>query len=434
MAIHLDRNNMLFGTGSPVNEIVPVFYGQVYIDTATNPRSVWISTGQYASSWIRLENANHKHALSEITGIREEVKKLVGEEGVNSALITLMSNSNTWEGKFNNFTGELLKSGHPVLSENSSIESLVDVKMDGKKVNSLIGWNGSHYIPYEVTGASPSGDGKIDFSQYIRKDSIVDDLNSSRTDLPLSASAGRRILDQIKGSYAKIGHTHTEYAPATHSHKEYVSKNENMAFTKEIHISGDKNDNPLTMTNANSRISFHNAKVKDGYSILSFSKVGGDGAKAIIGGNDGNTGKELVLDFETLRIPTGKIELSENKRYLPMPAIKIESQGGEFVGGTSRLFGINAGNNPIVGVSQLAFQSPANSPTQGILFPKTFAGRTQPSDLGLYHHLRLIEGEMRTDTALASQANYISLGGRRIFFSTTDPGKAARPGDIWFNV
>lgn len=432
MAIHLDRNNMLFGAGSPVGNVTPEYYGQVYIDTITNPRSIWFSTGQYTTNWVRISDASHKHSLGDISGIKEEVKKLVSQEGIDASLMALMSNSNTWEGRFNNFTGALLVNGHNVITENSSLDSLGDVKMEDKKAGSILGWNGSNYVPYEVKGAVPSDGGGLDFSVYVRKDSLVNDINSSVTDAPLAAAAGKRIMDAIKAKYSPIGHTHNEYATVGHKHTEYLPSNKNISFTHELNIEGDSNDNPLSMTNKHSRISFHNAKSPDGHSIISFSKIGGDDVKAIIGGNDGNTGKELTLDFEVLKLPTGGIELSENKKYLPMPPVRIASQGVNFVGGPSRVYGINAGNNSVVGVSQLAFQMPANSPGQGILFPKSFAGTTQPSDLGLYHHLRMIDGELRTDTALASQANYISLGGRRIFFSPTDPGKAAAVGDLWF--
>ena len=77
------------------------------------------------------------------------------------------------------------------------------------------------------------------------------------------------------------------------------------------------------------------------------------------------------------------------------------------------------------------FKTPSRGRQNSILFPKNYAGNTQSSDIGLYHFLRLADGEMQTDTALSSEANYIKLGGRKIFFSQTEPGKEAEEGSIW---
>ena len=119
---------------------------------------------------------------------------------------------------------------------------------------------------------------------------------------------------------------------------------------------------------------------------------------------------------------------------MTIPSLKITSEGQTYIGEMNRTFGLDLNNSALIGASQIAFKVPSKGRQNAILFPKNYAGNTQPTDIGLYHYLRMLDGELQTDTALASDARYIRLGGVKIFFSATDPGKEAEDGSIWIKI
>lgn len=434
MSIHISRDNQLKGVGSP--NMAPSYYGQPYIDTGANPRGVWVSTSENVSGWIELSSKGHKHTVADFTNLTTEITKIVQEQGIEAALLSLKGGTNTWEGAWNNFTGELRQNGKNVLTQGSSIGDLGDVDITtGLKANALLGWNGSTFVPYEVTGASPS-DGGIDFSQYLRKDSLVTGIGSGDQTAPLAASVATLLYNRVKDEFATKTHTHTEYAAANHTHTNYLDTTKAGSLKNQLNLGGAAGNNtPLTISGQYGRAAFEFSENQAGPTILSFQNTAGsEVTEAMISGAAGAVGGRLTLNFSEVHIPTGGFTIGENKKYMTIPSLKITSEGQTYIGEMNRTFGLDLNNSALIGASQIAFKVPSKGRQNAILFPKNYAGNTQPTDIGLYHYLRMLDGELQTDTALASDARYIRLGGVKIFFSATDPGKEASDGDIWIKI
>ncbi|MER2227213.1 MAG: hypothetical protein ABS916_09180 [Carnobacterium sp.] len=434
MSIHISRDNQLKGVGSP--NMAPSYYGQPYIDTGANPRGVWISTSENVSGWTELSPKGHKHTVADFTNLTTEITKIVQEQGIEAALLSLKGGTNTWEGAWNNFTGELRQNGKNVLTQGSSIGDLGDVDITtGLKANALLGWNGSTFVPYEVTGASPS-DGGIDFSQYLRKDSLVTGIGSGDQTAPLAASVATLLYNRVKDEFATKTHTHTEYAAANHTHTNYLDTTKAGSLKNQLNLGGAAGNNtPLTISGQYGRAAFEFSENQAGPTILSFQNTAGsEVTEAMISGAAGAVGGRLTLNFSEVHVPTGGFTIGENKKYMTIPSLKITSEGQTYIGEMNRTFGLDLNNSALIGASQIAFKVPSKGRQNAILFPKNYAGNTQPTDIGLYHYLRMLDGELQTDTALASDARYIRLGGVKIFFSATDPGKEASDGDIWIKI
>ena len=431
MAIHITRGNMLSGNGAP--QVSAEYYGQTYIDTGANPRGIWAATAQNSEGWKELSQVGHMHTISDFTDLIPEITKIVQAQGIEAALTSLRGGNNIWEGDWNNFTGVLRVGGKDVLSGNSSIGDLSDVKLNGDtlKANALLGWNGSAFVPYEVSGASPA-EGGLDFSQYIKKDTLVSDLTSASTELALAASAGKALVELMKAGYAPIDHTHTGLAAKNHTHANYLDKTVAQTMTAGLTFDTPANVVPLSIRNPFGRMDFQFPKSDSKSIILGISGNGGNTlTNVILGGVDGTIGDKLTLNFTEVIIPSGQIRISENKRNLGLPAMKVSEPDLTYVGNLNRKSAIDANGGAINGLSQLIFKTHSNSRDAAILFPRNYAGNGQPTESGYYHYLRLSDGEMKTDTALNSEARYLTLNGVRYFFGIADPGKLAREGDVW---
>lgn len=434
MSIHISRDNQLKGVGSP--NIAPSYYGQPYIDTGANPRGIWISTSENVSGWTELSPKGHKHTVADFTNLTTEITKIVQEQGIEAALLSLKGGTNTWEGAWNNFTGELRQNGKNVLTKGSSIGDLGDVNITtGLKANALLGWNGSTFVPYVVTGASPSNGG-IDFSQYLRKDSLVTGIGSGDKTTPLAANVATLLYNRVKDEFAAKNHTHTEYAAASHTHTNYLDNTKAGTFRNQLNLGGATGNNmPLTITGPHGRVAFEFSENEAGSTILSFQNTAGaELTEAMISGADGSVGGRLTLNFSEIHVPSGGLTIGENKKYMTAPSMRLSANGQTYIGEMGRTFGLDLNNSALIGASQIAFKAPSKGRQNAILFPKNYAGNTQPTDIGLYHYLRMLDGELQTDTALASDAKYIRLGGVKIFFSATDPGKEAEDGSIWIKI
>lgn len=434
MSIHISRDNQLKGVGSP--NMAPSYYGQPYIDTGVNPRGVWISTSENVSGWTELSPKGHKHTVADFTNLTTEITRIVQEQGIEAALLSLKGGTNTWEGAWNNFTGELRQNGKNVLTKGSSIGDLGDVNITtGLKANALLGWNGSTFVPYEVTGASPSSGG-IDFSQYLKKDSLVTGIGSGDQTAPLAASVATLLYNRVKNEFAIKTHTHTEYAASNHTHTNYLDTTKAGNLKNQLNLGGATGNNmPLTITGPYGRVAFEFSENEAGSTILSFQNTAGtELTEAMISGADGSVGGRLTLNFSEIHVPSGGFTIGENKKYMTAPSMRLSANGQTYIGEMSRTFGLDLNNSALIGASQIAFKAPSKGRQNAILFPKNYAGNTQPADIGLYHYLRMLDGELQTDTALASDAKYIRLGGIKIFFSSTDPGKEAEDGSIWIKI
>lgn len=433
MAITIARNNKLYGAGQP--NMAPSFHGQTYIDTTANPRGIWISTSEFVEGWKEVAHKSHKHTVQDITNLKAEITSIVQTEGIEAALVSLRGGTNTWEGAWNNFTGELRENGKKVITQGSSIGDLGDVNLkEGLDTDTLLGWNGSEMIPYKVTGASPSKGG-IDFSAYLRKDSLVTGIGSNDETVPLAASVGTMLYNRVKDEFAPKKHTHTEYAAVNHTHNNYVDKNKTNTLSKQLVIGGDGVDTPLVLTGKSGRVGFEFSPEEQGPTILAFDNPGtSDITEAMLSSSGGSMGGRLILNFSQIDIPSGSLTIGDNKKYLGIAPLKLAESDLNYVGEINRTFGMDLNNSALIGASQLVFKTPSRSRSNAILFPKNYAGNSQPSDIGLYHYLRMLDDELQTDTALSSEKKYIKLNNRKIFFSPTEPGKESSEGDVWFQI
>lgn len=429
MAIHITRGNQLYGTGVPT--VSAEYYGQLYIDTATNPRKIWVATAENSDGWKPVSIEGHKHNVEDFADLTTKITELVQKQGIEAAIISLRGGNNTWEGDWNSFAGAVRVAGKDVLTKGSSIGDLVDVELtENLATNTLLGWNGSNFIPYAVTGASPS-EGGIDFSQYIRKDSLELTYNNSSTEKALAASVAKEMFEYNKTNYSPIDHTHTGFALIDHTHEQYLDKTVAQTVKGSITIETDESM-PFKINNDIAEMKFQFPSTVIDPVILGFASVGGgSNANVLLGGIDGTTGGDLTLNFNSIHVPTGGFTVAENKKYMTMPPLKINQSDLTYVGNLQRKPAFDLNNGALVGANQVVFRSPSNNKEMSIMFPKAYTGNGQPTENGFYHYLRLADNEMKTDTALASEAKYISIGGIKIFFSPTDPGKAADEGSLW---
>ncbi len=439
MSIHVTRENMLHGSGAP--QISAEFYGQIYINTDTSPREVWVAGAENNAQWVKLSSSGHVHKVADISDLRTTITEMIQHEGIEAALISMRGGNNSWDGDWNNFRGIVRVQGQDVITKGSSIGDLKDVDVsDGLATNTLLGWNGSKFVPFKISGASPSTGG-IDFSTYVTKDDLVSDFQIASTTKALSANGAKSLYETIKKDFALKDHTHTGFAATNHVHKNYLDKTIAQTMTKNLTLDIGNDAFPLTLRNNYGKINFVLPEKElgetpfQGISSLEFS--GGNGKdlrQVMIGGTDGSILNELVLNFSSVVIPSGGLKINETKKSLGMPPMKITSTGIPYIGSLARTPSLDLNNGAMIGTKQIVFRSPASTSMDGLFFPKTFAGNGQPTETGYYHYLRLNNNEMITDTALASEQKYISLNNVRIFFSVSDPGRDAREGDIWIKI
>lgn len=432
MSIHIGRNNFPSGVGQPL--IMPAFVGQNYIDTSTNPRNVWIATSKDVSGWKPMAHLDHIHGLDDIYGLRQEVAKLVQEEGISSSIAALKDGTNIWTGT-NVFDGELRGNGGKVLSVKSSIGELSDVDLTvGLNNLSVLGFNGSKFIPMKLDGVKPETT-TIDFGAYVRKDSIVNNLNSNSANDPLSAAQGAELKRIMEADYAKKDHVHTGYATANHTHAQYLDKNADTQEMKGIlNIVSQKSNDILNMSGKRARMNIRLSSGEDEPTLVIFDGIQQDLNNVIFGSTDGAIGRRVTFNFSEVVLPGGKLLLGENSKYFQIPTLRMQTSDLNYVGNTKKEFGLDMSNSAIIGASQVVFGRPSKGRLNSIMFPKSYAGNSKPTEAALYHYMYMVNDEMVTDTALASEKGYISLNGVRYFFGSFEPGREARNGDVWFKV
>lgn len=442
MGIHLDREDFLQGTTPPIS-ITPEFIGQIYIDT-THEIAYQNYNGR-SDGWRQMAKHEHQHLPSEITGLDDYIDALLDQNYLNNAIQTLRTTGNQWTG-LNNFA-TLRVDSKDVLTTGSNLEDLGNVVADLSDATpgQVLGWNGSGWTLYNPDGTLPGGGG-YDFTNFVTKNMVTTAINSSSSTDVLAASAATAIIAHVASNYAPIAHDHdSEYAPLGHTHTGYFQNDGvntvtgNNVFTGELHLV-DTNG-----TNKNLNISGDGGALvlrstSDGEDSFKFEVDGIAGGKQslYIGGGEETTANELVLNFETVRIPTGRILTDDATGRIVFSPIKIETPNRESTkyvgGGYTKDYGLHLANTSMVGVNQIAFAKASLTQTDGILFPKSFAGNTQPTEIGMYNYLYILDDLMYTDAALASTKNYIQLAGRKIFFGRTQPGREAKPGDVWVKV
>lgn len=219
MAIHLDRADHIQGLTAPTN-LVPEFVGQIYIDMSV-PK-IYQAVNVSSTGWEGISLEGHTHEAKDFTWLNEVVSQYVEESGIESALTTLRGGNNHWAGT-NNYQSFLTLQGKNVLSEGSSIGQLADVDLGKNPVTSnasILGWTGSSWGAVEVTGVTPSS-GSLDFSNFMLRSEIVNNLTTNRVDVPLSAAQGTALKAYGDNNFALKNHTHTGFAPTVHSHSNY---------------------------------------------------------------------------------------------------------------------------------------------------------------------------------------------------------------------
>ena len=435
MSIHLQRQDWIQGATPPTGR-TPDFIGQIYIDVSTTPKTVYFATSiNPDSGWQAISNGGHTHEAFQITDLDTTIQNYIQENGIQAAIVAMLGNSNIWEGPINNFTGSLRSKGYEVLTKNSKLDDLADVDLVANPVTSnasVFGWTGSAWGAVEVTGVTPSS-GSLDFSNFLLKSDVANDLVTNDPAKPLSAAQGVAIKALLETDYAKTTHTHSEYALANHKHEGYFDK----SITEVLYngIEFQNVDTPFYMTSSKGDVLSLNLSETqlDGTSRHSL-KVDGQGGEKIdlyIGGASDAPADTLTLNFDTVHIPSGRIVTDSESGRILFPPIKIENGDTQYVANSSeREYGVHLNNSAAVGVGQVVFAHAARTRADGLLFPRSIAGNTQPSDIGQYNYMYILDDALVTDAAFTSTKNYIELNGRRIFFSATEPGRDARPGDI----
>lgn len=435
MAVHMDRNDYIQGLTPPTN-LVPEFVGQVYIDTSV-PK-IYQAVNSSTNGWKALVFENHTHQYQDFTGLDTRVQQLVQESGVEAALVALRNGNNHWVGG-NNFQSTLTVQGVKVLSEQSSINDLMDVDLNSNPVSSnatVFGWTGSSWGAVQVTGVTPSS-GALDFSNFINRAEIVNDLITNTPTKPLSAAQGVAMKAYIDGNFSKKDHTHTGYASSSHTHAQYYDKNKaevlrfGMSFADVVR--------PFYASTAQGgAMAINVAATSSDSHKIEVGGLNGESADMYVGGTADTAGNELVLNFERVRIPSGKLLTDSASGRIIFSPIRIETISGtgtKYVANASaREYGMHLANTSMVGVNQIAFARPAQGANDGLLFPRSHAGNTQPSEVGYYNYMYILDDLIHTDATLASTKNYIQLAGRKIFFTNVDPGRDASSGDIWIKV
>lgn len=441
LAIHLDRDDVLFGTTPPTN-LTPEFIGQYYIDTSTTPKTVYVATAiNPTTGWDPLAPRDHTHEVFEIVDFESKVQDYINENGIQAAIINLLGNNNTWEGAINNFLGELRVEGNRVMASNmASIDDLADVDTTTVQpsTTSVLGWKGSTWGPVEiVNGTTDPGTGGLDFSNYLTKSMLVNNLTTGSTDRPLAASQGLVLKQLMEDGYATKDHTHTGYSPVDHTHSEYFDLTKANALTHEISFDGV--GTPIFATTPDGgRLSFKVALVEDAPHAIEVDGVAGAQKDMYIGGGSESAAGELILNFERVRIPSGKLVTDSESGRIIFSPIRIETPTGQptqyVANASSREYGLHLNNTSMIGVNQVVFSKPSNSIADAILFPKSHAGHSQSSEIGYYNYLYIKDDHIYSDATLSTKKSYIELDGRRVFFTNVDPGRDARPGDIWVKI
>lgn len=414
---------------------MPEFLGQKYVNTSTTPKTIYIAIAlNPTTGWQRISNYDHKHIAEDVAGLDAKVIELVNANGIQMALTTLMGESNVWEGDLNNFLGELRVKNYKVLT-NKEIEA----PMIEPAANSVIGWTGSGWGPVTLkTGSVDTGAAGPDYSNLLTKTDVVDDLVSARTNEPLSAAQGLALKEMIQSGYAPKGHTHAGYAPVNHVHSDYIGK----TATDNVMETGISFQGVSTFLFADAteggRFAFGTGALADTPHTIEVDGVAGVQKSLYMGGSSETTAKELILNFEQVRIPSGKIVTDAESGRIIFSPIRIESASGNptqyVTNSSSREYGAHLNNTSMVGVNQIVFSKPSTSVADAILFPKSFAGNSMSSEIGYYNYLYMIDDRIKTDATLDSKKNYIVLDGRKIFFSNADPGRDAEPGDVWLKI
>lgn len=441
MGIHLDREDFLQGT-TPPTSITPEFIGQIYIDT-THEIAYQNYNGR-SDGWVQMAKHEHQHLPSEITGLDDYIDALLDQNYLNNAIQTLRTTGNQWTG-LNNFT-TLRVNSQDVLTTGSNLEDLGNVVADLSDATpgQVLGWNGSGWTLYNPDGTLPGGGG-YDFTNFVTKNMITTSINSSSSTDVLAASAATAIIAHVAANYATIDHEHSEYALTGHTHTGYFQVDEvntvtgNNVFTGELHlVDTDGTNKNLNISGDGGALVVRSTSDEEDSFKLEVDGIAGGKQSLYIGGGEETTANELILNFETVRIPTGRILTDDATGRIVFSPIKIETPNRESTkyvgGGYTRDYGLHLANTSMVGVNQIAFARASLTQTDGILFPKSFAGNTQPTEVGMYNYLYILDDLMHTDAALASTKNYIQLNGRKIFFSRTQPGREAKPGDVWIKI
>lgn len=435
MATHLDRNDYIQGLTKPTN-LVPEFVGQIYIDTSV-PK-IYQAVNVSTAGWKPLVFEGHTHEAKDFTWLGPIVQQYVNESGIEAALDALRNGNNHWIGG-NNFQSTLTVQGIKVLSEQSKLGDLMDVDLIRNPVSSnatVFGWTGSAWGAVQVSGVTPSS-GTLDFSNFINRSEIVNDLLTNVNTKPLSAAQGVALKAHVDNNFAPKTHTHTGYAATSHTHSNYYDKNKaevlrfGMSFADVV--------NPFyASTQQGGAIAIKVAATAADSHKFEVGGLNGEPASMYMGGTADTAGNELVLNFEKVRIPSGKLLTDSASGRIIFSPIRIETISGlgtKYVANTSsREYGLHLANTSMVGVNQIAFSRPAQGVNDGLLFPRSHAGSTQPSEIGYYNHLYILDDLIHTDATLATTKNYIQLAGRKVFFTNVDPGRDAKNGDIWIKV
>lgn len=436
MSIHLDRNDFLKGTTAPTN-LSPEFVGQFYIDT--NHKIIYQNIDGSTAGWKQISQEGHTHEAADFVWLHDVVEALVDENYVTEAVQAMRITNNHWTG-VNNFS-DIRKDGQAVLSSGDKLEDFSNVLVDptNMTVGHVLGWTGSGWGLYAPDGTLPSGGG-TDFSNFVTKTDIVDSVASTATNKPLSAAQGLFLKTYVDETFAKTSHDHGDiYASAQHTHSEYMSADGVNTVTGQL-LFNDTNGvtNPISFSSDGGMLSFKSAATSSDQFKMEVDGAAGASADFYIGGSNGVAGKELTLNYETVRIPSGKILTDSTTGRIIFSPIRIQTatqQGTKYVSNvSSREYGLHLSNTSLVGVNQIAFTKPSIAPEEGILFPRSYAGNAQPSEIGMYNYLYILDDHIYTDATLATTKNYIELNGRRIFFSPIQPGRDSRPGDIWIKV
>lgn len=415
---------------------MPEFVGQFYVNTSASPKIIYVATSINPSTgWQRIENFKHTHEVKDVVDLEDRIIDLMDKNGIGLAIENLMSSANTWEGGMNNFLGELRVKNHHVLTEQHLKVPQVDPES-----NAVIGWTGSEWGPMELkTGVTvdPDGEGP-DYTTWLNRSDVVNSLDIGGADVPLSAEQGTRLREMMENRFSEKGHTHTEYAPMEHEHDQYIHKDRNDNVMNSQLAFDDLGVFLYAQTEEGGRFTLSTGLSEDRPHSIEVDGNAGKQKSLYMGGMSGATAKELVLNFEEVRIPSGKLVTDAESGRIIFSPIRIESASGEptqYVrNASSREYGIHMDNTSMIGINQMVFSKPSTSPSDAILFPKSHAGYAMSSEIGYYNYMYMLDDRLKTDAALDSEKKYIVLGGRKIFFTNTDPGRDAQPGDIWFRL
>ena len=273
------------------------------------------------------------------------------------------------------------------------------------------------------------------FDAYLNKNlDIANNLTTAATDKALSAAQGMALKNYIDNNFAPKDH---EHAFPSHTHDNYFDKTVMEVLSNGIEFQNVSR--PFFMTaSTGETLSLNLSEEQLDGSMrhsLEVDGVAGEQMNLYVGGAAEASGDTLTLNFDTLHLPSGRIVTDGNNGRILFPPIKIEQEDTQYVSNSSiREYGLHLNNNAMIGIGQLVFSHAARTKADGLLFPRSSAGNTQPSEIGQYNYMYILDDALVTDAAFTSKKNYIELNGRRIFFSATEPGREARPGDILIKI